>query len=83
MLNGKANSKNSYLLTMYFDAGKDGFAGHREAMHVNVIAKSKIEVDGDLNDWSGVIPTIPSEMVPAEGPPPDKGLITGISGSLQ
>ena len=45
MLNGKANSKNSYLLTMYFDAGKDGFAGHREAMHVNVIAKSKIEVD--------------------------------------
>lgn len=55
VLNGKANDKNSYLLTVYFDAGKDGFAEHREAMHVNVIAKRTIGVDGDLNDWSGVI----------------------------
>ncbi|MDR3261483.1 MAG: hypothetical protein LBT78_06570 [Tannerella sp.] len=52
---GEANAENNYPLQARFDAGNDGFAIHWEDMHVNVIAKRKITVDGELNDWDGVI----------------------------
>lgn len=53
---GEANKENNYPLQAYFDAGSDGFAAHRENMHVNYIAKKTIRVDGDLGDWAGCIP---------------------------
>ncbi|OQP53471.1 hypothetical protein A4H97_23810 [Niastella yeongjuensis] len=53
---GAASNDNSYPLQVHFDAGNDGFAQHYEEMHVNYIAKKTINVDGVLNDWTGVIP---------------------------
>ena len=51
--NGVANAENTYPLDVYFDGGKDGIAIHWEDMHVNVISKRTIVVDGDLSDWEG------------------------------
>ncbi|NIG56826.1 hypothetical protein [Chitinophaga sp. Cy-1792] len=53
---GAASKENNYPLFAHFDAGNDGFAEHYEDMHVNYIVKKTINVDGDLNDWAGVIP---------------------------
>ena len=53
---GTAAKENNYPLYVHFDAGNDGFAEHREEMHVNYIAKKSITIDGDLGDWAGVIP---------------------------
>ena len=47
---------NCYLLNLLFDAGKDGIAMHEETIHVNVISKRKIKVDGKLDDWTNAIP---------------------------
>ncbi len=47
---------NCYLLSLLFDAGKDGKATHEETLHVNVISKRTIKVDGKLNDWEKVLP---------------------------
>lgn len=53
---GKTNTENKYPLEVRFDAGNDGFAIHWEEMHVNLIAKRNISVDGKLDDWRGIIP---------------------------
>ncbi|MDR2626612.1 MAG: hypothetical protein LBC40_01090 [Dysgonamonadaceae bacterium] len=53
---GVENPDNVYPLEVVFDAGKDGRATHRENMHVNLIARRTIAVDGNLDDWKGAIP---------------------------
>ena len=47
---------NCYLLNLLFDAGKNGIAVHEETIHVNVISKRKIKVDGILDDWTNALP---------------------------
>jgi hypothetical protein len=49
---------NRYLLKLEFDAGQDGTAVHEELLHVNVIPKRKIKVDGNLEDWKGSLPQV-------------------------
>lgn len=56
VVEGEPNIENKYPLEVHFNADKDGIAVHWEDMHVNLIAKRSIVVDGKLNDWSGVIP---------------------------
>ena len=53
---GEANPENNYPLEVRFDAGANGIAAHWEDMHVNYIAKRTIVVDGQLDDWEGMIP---------------------------
>lgn len=53
---GKSAASNTYPLKLVFDAGADGKTAHEENMHVNVIAKKAISVDGDLKEWEGVLP---------------------------
>lgn len=53
---GAARPDNTYPLTLVFDAGADGRVLHEEGMHVNLIAKRSIKVDGDLADWKEVLP---------------------------
>ncbi|HEX2948078.1 MAG TPA: hypothetical protein VHV83_00670 [Armatimonadota bacterium] len=56
VLGGEAVPSNKYSLKLIFDAGKNGKAIHYEDLHVNVIAKRAITVDGKLDDWKGVLP---------------------------
>jgi len=53
---GESSPDNTYPLTFGFDAGADGKASHTELMHVNVIAKATIAVDGKLDDWQNALP---------------------------
>lgn len=55
---GESAETNQYPLTATFDAGADGRTEHREDMHVNFIAKRSIRVDGNLEDWKGILPQI-------------------------
>jgi hypothetical protein len=56
IIDGAAVVDNNYRLLAEFDAGQDGTKRHAELMHVNLIAKRAITVDGSLDDWQGVIP---------------------------
>jgi hypothetical protein len=59
---GDSEPANLYPLHCSFDAGKDGLALHAETMRANVIARRAIQVDGKLDDWTGVLPqTISSD----------------------
>ncbi|MDZ7345437.1 MAG: hypothetical protein ONA69_01450, partial [candidate division KSB1 bacterium] len=49
---------NTYPLRLTFDAGRDGIAVHEEELHVNLISRRTIEIDGDLSDWHGALPQI-------------------------
>jgi hypothetical protein len=60
---GKAVDTNLYPLTASFDGGTDGRVEHSETMHVNYMTPKTITVDGDLADWSGVLP----QQLPATG----------------
>jgi hypothetical protein len=51
---GVESPDNSYPLHLTFDAGADGSVPLDETMHVNVIAKRTITVDGKLDDWAGI-----------------------------
>ena len=53
---GTAVANNTYPLSFHFDAGADGAAALQEDLHVNVIARRTIKIDGDLADWKGVLP---------------------------
>lgn len=53
---GAASAANSYPLDFRFDAGADGYSTHQENLHVNVIAKRSIKIDGNLDDWKGALP---------------------------
>jgi hypothetical protein len=52
----KPEESNAYPLTVYFDGGKNGEAIHYEVMHVNLISKLTIKVDGNLEDWKNALP---------------------------
>ena len=66
VIRGKSSADNTYALTTIFDAGADGHCGHEEAMHVNVIARRTIAVDGSLDDWKDVVPQ-PIRSQPGSG----------------
>lgn len=53
---GAAVPANAYACHVRFDAGADGMVRHREDVHVNLIARRSITVDGDLGDWEGALP---------------------------
>jgi len=53
---GNPAASNTYHLAATFDAGCDGKVELAEDLHVNVIARRTIAVDGDLKDWEGVLP---------------------------
>ena len=63
VVGGQAASDNNYRLIAGFDAGRDGAVSHAELMHANVIAKRSITIDGNLDDWKGVIPQCNAESV--------------------
>lgn len=54
--NDAPTSNNTYPLLVIFDAGRDGTVQHTEAMHVNLIGKRTIAVDGNLSEWKGILP---------------------------
>jgi hypothetical protein len=53
---GRSAASNSYPLEVTFDAGADGKVVRRDTLHVNVISRRTIAVDGDLSDWAGILP---------------------------
>ncbi len=53
---GTAVANNTYPLEFRFDPGNGIIVVHHEEMHVCVIAKKSITVDGDLRDWKDVPP---------------------------
>jgi len=53
---GDESPDNTYAAHLTFDAGADGRAVAEENLHVNVIANRHITVDGQLDDWKGVLP---------------------------
>ena len=55
---GKAAASNVYHLSAEFDAGVDGKTTLQEDLHVNQISHRTIQVDGDLSDWTGVLPQV-------------------------
>ncbi len=60
---GNASPSNVYALEASMNAGADGTSSHKEDLHVNQIAHRTITVDGDLQDWVGVLP----EVLPGTG----------------
>ena len=66
IIGGAATVDNTYPLSAVFDGGADGAAVHEEKMHVNVIAKKTITVDGNLDDWKDVLPQ-PIRSQPGSG----------------
>jgi len=64
---GSPRADNTYALSFHFDAGADGLAAHEENLHANVIAKRTITVDGNLDDWKGVLPE-PVHAAGSQGP---------------
>ncbi len=63
LVGGSAAPDNNYKLIAEFDAGTDGSKRHAELLHVNVIAKRHIAVDGSLDDWLDVIPQTSAQTV--------------------
>ena len=53
---GKSVDSNVYPISLNFDAGADGYSRITSELHVNVIARRTIKVDGNLDDWKGVLP---------------------------
>ncbi len=53
---GKVSAENTYALMALFKSDREGTVEHREAMHVNLVQRRSIRVDGDLGDWRGVLP---------------------------
>ena len=53
---GRAVASNTYALAATFAAGTGGTARLAEDIHVNLIAHRTITVDGNLDDWKGILP---------------------------
>ncbi len=64
---GGAAPNNIYPLALAFDAGADGRVRHVEDLHVNLIARRTVRVDGNLDDWAGVLPQV--VRAPGSGAP--------------
>lgn len=62
---GATTDDNNYKLLATLDAGADGVKRHAELVHVNVIARRAITVDGKLEDWQDVIPQTSAQTVGA------------------
>jgi hypothetical protein len=62
---GSAAPDNNYRLLASFDGGQDGSVSHAELMHVNFVAKRVLTIDGNLEDWQGVIPQTGAQRVGA------------------
>jgi hypothetical protein len=60
---GQAAAENSYKLMATFEKNDGGSTKHAERMHVNSIAKRTVTVDGNLDDWQGVIPQTSAQPV--------------------
>lgn len=56
VISGKSNETNTYSLRAEIDAGNNGRALHYEDMHVNLVSKLTVKVDGKLDDWKGALP---------------------------
>jgi hypothetical protein len=63
IVGGTAAPDNNYKLFAEFNAGPDGTKRHAELVHVNVIANRHITIDGNLDDWGGVIPQSSAQTV--------------------
>lgn len=55
-VSGPPRADNTYPLVAVFDAGPHGVAVHYEPLHVNVVSRRTVTVDGALEDWSGTLP---------------------------
>lgn len=53
---GSPRPDNQYRLSLVFDTGETGVVRHEEQVHVNFVARRTISIDGDLSDWTGVLP---------------------------
>ncbi len=62
---GQPAPENNYRLLANFDAGPDGEVSHAELMHVNSIARRTVTIDGNLDDWQGVLPQMSAQRVGA------------------
>lgn len=60
---GAASPDNNYKLLATFDGGTNGTKNHAELMHVNLIARRTIAVDGKLDDWQNAIPQTSAQTV--------------------
>lgn len=58
VVSGKENGENAYPMEVLFDAGADGLAVHWETMHVNLISRRTVRIDGYLDDWDGAVPQV-------------------------
>ncbi|WPU96894.1 hypothetical protein SNE25_15340 [Mucilaginibacter sabulilitoris] len=56
IIKGKANATNTYPLSVRIETPKDGIAVLNEEMHVNVISRIPVKVDGNLDEWKPAIP---------------------------
>ena len=56
LVSGPPTASNTYPLAVVVDAGADGKATHEEDVRINVIPNRTITVDGNLDDWKGVLP---------------------------
>ncbi len=65
VIGGQPAPENNYRLLANFDAGPDGRVSHAELMHVNSIAKRTVTIDGNLDDWQGVLPQMSAQRVGA------------------
>ncbi len=63
VVGGTPSPDNTYPLAVRFDADH-GLAVHHEPMHVNLIGRRTITVDGQLDDWRGALP----QTIDARGP---------------
>lgn len=58
VLGGTSVPENMYPIEVRFDAGADGFAFHREIMHVNLITRLTAQIDGNLDEWEKALQQI-------------------------
>jgi len=52
---GQVSPENRYASIAAFES-QDGTVTHAEVIHVNALFPRSITLDGDLNDWQGIIP---------------------------
>jgi hypothetical protein len=57
-ISGTESPSNAYPMTAAFHAGPDGSATHDETLHVNYLPLRTVQIDGKLDDWTGVPPQI-------------------------
>jgi len=89
VVGGRPAASNTYRFSLTFNAGRDGTAVHSEDLHVNLIARRAIRVDGKLDDWRGVLPQPVSSSEAANASltekawlpfmPVDKGVRSGFA----